>query len=113
MSQLVGGVSVVGGASVVRGVVVGVVVVLGSNVVGHISKVETHSWQKQYWKYMYCKLGNFGKNFTFANGVKRHICDVYNSRLGHDLPISVNNRVILHMRSFAKMKPLQKFLNLQ
>ena len=43
----------------------------------------------------YCKSGNFCKNFIFANSVKRHICDVKNSRLEHDLPISVNNRVIL------------------
>ena len=28
------------------------------------------------------------------NSVKRHICDVKNSQLGHDLPISVNDRVI-------------------
>ena len=26
--------------------------------------------------YMYCKFGNFLENFIFANGVKRHICDV-------------------------------------
>ena len=30
----------------------------------------------------------------FANSVKRHIWDVQNSPLGHDLPISVNGRVI-------------------
>ena len=30
----------------------------------------------------------------FANSVKRHICDGKISRPGHDLPISVNNRVI-------------------
>ena len=35
------------------------------------------------------------ENFFFVNSVKRHICDVKNSRLGHDLTISVNNRVIL------------------
>ena len=44
---------------------------------------------------MYCKFGNFRENFIFANGVKRHICDVKNSRQRHDLPISVNDRVIL------------------
>ena len=32
--------------------------------------------------------------FIFANNVKRHICDVNNSPLGHDLPLSVNARVI-------------------
>ena len=49
-------------------------------------------------------------NFIFANSVKRHICDANNSRLGHDLPISVNDRLkglyfheTSHMRSFAKI----------
>ena len=41
-----------------------------------------------------------------------------NSRLRQDLPISINDRVILpfreglHMRSFAKIKPSRKFPNL-
>ena len=70
-----------------------------------------------------CKYGNFRENFIFANSFKRHICDVKNSRLGHDLPISVNDRVISaflggeggyfhetsHMRSFVKIKPSRKF----
>ena len=43
----------------------------------------------------YCKFGNFRENFIFPNGVKRHICNVENSRNMHDLPISVNDRVIL------------------
>ena len=34
------------------------------------------------------------KNFIFTNRVKRHICDDINSRLGHDLRILVNHRVI-------------------
>ena len=42
----------------------------------------------------YCKLGNFRENFIFANSVKRHICYGKNSRLGPDLPTSVNDRVI-------------------
>ena len=46
-------------------------------------------------RYIYCKSGNFHQNFIFANSVKRHTCDVENSRLGHDLPASVNDRVIL------------------
>ena len=25
---------------------------------------------------IYCKSGNFCENFIFANGIKRHICDV-------------------------------------
>ena len=47
------------------------------------------SWAK------YCKFVNSRQNFTFENSVKRHICDIQNSRLKHDLPISVNDRVIL------------------
>ena len=39
--------------------------------------------------FCYCKFGNFRKNYIFANNVKRHICDVLNSQLRHDLPISV------------------------
>ena len=47
----------------------------------------------------YCiKLGNFRENFIFTNSIKRHIWDVRNSRLGHDIPISVNDRVILPFR---------------
>ena len=42
----------------------------------------------------YCKLGNFRENIIFAKSVKRHICDVKNSLQGHDLPISVNDRMI-------------------
>ena len=64
----------------------------------------------------YCKFGNFCENFNYANSIKRHICDVKNSRLGHDLPSSVNYRMITlfheglfsqtwHMPSFAKIKP--------
>ena len=42
----------------------------------------------------YCKFGNFRENFIFENGTKRQICDVKNSQQRHDLPISVNVRVI-------------------
>ena len=42
----------------------------------------------------YCKFRNFPENFIFANSAKRHICHVENSRIGHDLPTSVNDRVI-------------------
>ena len=31
----------------------------------------------------------------FPNSIKRHICNVKNSQLGDDIPISVNNRVIV------------------
>ena len=66
----------------------------------------------------YCKFGNFRENFIFENSVKRHICDVKNSRLSHDLHISVNDRVISPFRedlifTFAKIKPSRKFPNLQ
>ena len=43
---------------------------------------------------IYYKFGNFRENFIFVNSIKRHICDIKNSRLGHDLPISVNDRMI-------------------
>ena len=43
----------------------------------------------------YCKIRNFCENFIFANSIKRHIYHVKNSQLGHDLPASVNERVIL------------------
>ena len=35
---------------------------------------------------------------NFANSVKRHICDAKNSRLGHDLHISVKDTVISAFR---------------
>ena len=60
--------------------------------------------------YAFCKFGNFRENSIFANGVERHICDVKNSRQRHDLPISVNDRVIspfhegLFSRNFAYAK---------
>ena len=38
----------------------------------------------------YCKYENLRENFIFVNSVKRHVCAVKYSRLGHDLPISVN-----------------------
>ena len=33
-------------------------------------------------------------DFIFANSVKKHICNIKNSRLGHDLPTLVNDRMI-------------------
>ena len=66
----------------------------------------------------YCKSGNFRENFIFWNySVKSHILDAKNSRLGHDLAISVqlqSDFAILrgfyflktsHMRKIAKIKP--------
>ena len=53
----------------------------------------------------YCKFGNFRENFIFAKSVKIHICDVRKSRLGHDLHISVNERVIAqNLDDFIFMK---------
>ena len=58
-------------------------------------------------KMKYCKSGNFRENFIFANSVKRHICEAKNSRLGHDLHISVGDRVISAFREdfiFTKLR---------
>ena len=42
-------------------------------------------------------FGGFGtaKSEIFVNSVKRHISNVKKSRLGHCLPTSVNDRVVL------------------
>ena len=67
-------------------------------------------------QYRYCRFGNFRENFIFANSIKRHISDVKNSRLRQDLPISINDRVILPFREgfiFTKIKSSRKFPNLQ
>ena len=55
----------------------------------------------------YCKSGNFRVNFIFADSVKRHICEVKISPLGHDLPRSVNDSVISPFREdfiFTKLR---------
>ena len=73
---------------------------------------------------IYCKSGNFRESFIFANSVKRNICYVKYSRLGHDLPISVTTELfrnfarILFSRYFVYAKfrentPSRKFPNLQ
>ena len=68
-----------------------------------------------------CKFGISPENLIFANSVKRYICNVENSWPWHELPTSVNDRVISpwfyfhessHMRSLAKTKPSRKFPNL-
>ena len=54
-----------------------------------------------------CKFGNFRENLIFANSVKRHICQVINSRLWHDLFISVNDNEFSPFREafiFAKLR---------
>ena len=66
----------------------------------------------------------FARILFSAKSVKRHICDVKISRLGHNLPISVNDRVIwllqkvLFLRNFSHAKFREnkiptKFPNLQ
>ena len=47
---------------------------------------------------IYCRFRNFRENFIFANSIKRHISEVKNSRIRKDLPISINDRVILTFR---------------
>ena len=48
---------------------------------------------------------NFAKIIIFAKSVKSHISNFKNSRLGHDLPISVNDRVTAQNREvFIFMK---------
>ena len=66
----------------------------------------------------YCKFGNFRDNF------KRHICDMKNCDLGRIYSYRKRTERIRHlarilfsqnfayMRSFAKIKPSQKFPNL-
>ena len=60
-----------------------------------------------YFPKTYCQSGIFREKFIFANRVKRHICDVKYSRLGHDIPISLNDRVISPFRKgfiFTKLR---------
>ena len=45
-----------------------------------------------------CKFRNFRENFVFENRVTGHICHIKNSRLGYNLPTSVNYRVISSFR---------------
>ena len=55
----------------------------------------------------YCRFGNFRENFIFANSITRLISGVENSRLRQDLPISINERVILPFREsfiFTKLR---------
>ena len=42
----------------------------------------------------YCKFGNVRDNFIFAYSINRHICDIRNWRFGHEIRISVKDRVI-------------------
>ena len=60
---------------------------------------------------MYCKFENFRENYIFSKSFKSHICDIKNLRLGHDLPISVNDRVIVQIARilFSRNFPYAKF----
>ena len=60
----------------------------------------------------YCKSGNFRENFILANSDLRHICDDINLRLGHDLPIFVNGRVITPFREGFIFTKLRKIITL-
>ena len=61
----------------------------------------------QIYRYRYCRFGNFRENFIFTNSIKRHISDVKKWQLRQELPISINNRVILPFREgfiFTKLR---------
>ena len=54
-----------------------------------------------------CKFGNFREDFVFANSIKRHFCDVRNSRLVHYIIVSVNDRAVVPFRegfNFTKLR---------
>ena len=54
-----------------------------------------------------CKFGYFRENFIFAKNVIIHVCGVKNWGLEHDLPTSVNNRVVSLFRKdliFTKLR---------
>ena len=54
----------------------------------------------------YCRFVK-SENFIFANSIKKHISDVKKSRLRQDLPVSVNDRVILPFQEgfiFTKLR---------
>ena len=53
----------------------------------------------------FSRFGNFRD--IFANSIKRHISEVKHSQLRQDLPISINDRVILPFREgfiFTKLR---------
>ena len=56
----------------------------------------------------YCRFGNFHENFIFTYCIKRHISDVKTSRLRQDLPILINDRVILPFHEGFIFKKLHK-----
>ena len=70
---------------------------------------------------LYWIFRNFLENFIFVKNVKRHVCDVKDLRLVHDLPTSVNGRVIspfpegfISMKLVSQKSTLVKtFLNVQ
>ena len=64
----------------------------------HITIQHAKVGYKSRHKNSYCKFGKFRENFNFANSVKRHIRRVSNSRLGHELTTSFNDRLISTFR---------------
>ena len=74
-----------------------------------------HKWFINFTAWLYTVDSEiFIKNFIFANGIKRHISDVKNSRQRQDLPKSINDRVIFAiLRGFYFHETSRKFLNLQ
>ena len=68
-----------------------------------------HSNTKSLRSSTYCIFGNFRENFIFANSIKRHICDSFNSRISHDLPISVNDSVILPSHENKTLAKISEF----
>ena len=65
-----------------------------SMVVCRLSVTDNSSYTTESIFIQYCKFRNFSQNFVFLKSVKRHICDIKNSLLGHELPISVVDWVI-------------------
>ena len=77
-------------------------------------RITLHTYIHYSGRFLHSVNSEIFARFFFANSVNIYISDILNSRLKHDLPISVNDRVILpfcedftfakHMRSFAKNK---------
>ena len=67
--------------------------------------IRSSTYLKEHYVFCYyCRFGNFRESFIFANCIKRHISDVKKSRLRQDLPISINDRVILPFREGFKFR---------
>ena len=64
-------------------------------------------------KIYFYKFVNFRENFIFANSIKRHICHAKILRLGHDLPISDNDRVISRGFYYHETSHVRSFVNIR